>query len=136
MVWGCFAAGGTGASQNIWHHEEEKICGYTVLKQHLKTSPRWRSRMSLSNLGSDLHCRCIQMERRRIGKLIDKVEMFPPSSHCKDTEIIATLKGSGKEICLDVSAPWVKKIIEQILAKHKRNSYSPKTWNKRTSKKP
>ncbi|XP_029570261.1 interleukin-8-like [Salmo trutta] len=92
--------------------------------------------MSLSDVGSDLRCRCIQMERRRIGKVINKVEMFPPSSHCKDTEIIATLKGSGKEICLDVSAPWVKKIIEQILAKHKRNSYSPKTWNKRASKKP
>ncbi|CAB1347486.1 unnamed protein product [Coregonus sp. 'balchen'] len=75
--------------------------------------------MSLGDLGSDLRCRCIQMERRRIGKLIDKVEMFPPSSHCKDTEIIATLKGSSKEICLDVSALWVKKVIEQMLAKYK-----------------
>ncbi|CAB1348492.1 unnamed protein product [Coregonus sp. 'balchen'] len=73
--------------------------------------------MSLGNLGSDSRCRCIQTEGRRIGKLIEKVGIFPPSSHCKDTEIIATLKGSSKEICLDISAPWIKKFIEKMLAK-------------------
>ena len=27
MLWGCFAAGGTG-TQNRWHHEVGKLCGY------------------------------------------------------------------------------------------------------------
>ncbi|KAG7458459.1 hypothetical protein MATL_G00220380 [Megalops atlanticus] len=75
--------------------------------------------MSLRGLGLDLRCRCIETESRKIGKLIESVELFPPSSHCKDTEIIATLKGTGKEICLDTSAPWVKKVIEKILANQK-----------------
>nr|UFE16641.1 interleukin 8 [Tor putitora] len=72
--------------------------------------------MSLRGLGVDPRCRCIETESRRIGKHIASVELFPPSSHCKDTEIIATLKESGKEICLDPNAPWVKKVIEKIIA--------------------
>ncbi|XP_077061038.1 permeability factor 2 [Siphateles boraxobius] len=72
--------------------------------------------MSLRGVGVDLRCHCIKTESRRIGKHIESVELFPPSPHCKDTEIIATLKGSKKEICLDPTAPWVKKVIEKILA--------------------
>ncbi|XP_016106052.1 interleukin-8-like [Sinocyclocheilus grahami] len=72
--------------------------------------------MSLRGLGVDPRCRCIETESRRIGKQIESVELFPPSSHCKYTEIVATLKISGKEICLDPTAPWVKKVIEKIIA--------------------
>ncbi|KAK9980715.1 hypothetical protein ABG768_000304 [Culter alburnus] len=72
--------------------------------------------MSLRGLGVDLRCRCIKTESRRIGKLIESVELYPPSPHCKDTEIIATLKETKQEICLDPTAPWVKKVIEKILA--------------------
>ncbi|TRY88974.1 hypothetical protein DNTS_013345 [Danionella cerebrum] len=72
--------------------------------------------MSLRGLGVDPRCRCIETESRRIGKHIESVELFPPNPHCKDTEIIATLKGTGKEICLDPTAPWVKKVIEKIIA--------------------
>ncbi|XP_016103219.1 interleukin-8 [Sinocyclocheilus grahami] len=72
--------------------------------------------MSLRGLGVDPRCRCIETESRRIGKHIESVELFPPSPQCKDTEIIATLKGSRKEICLDPTAPWVKKVIEKIIA--------------------
>ncbi|KAJ8247623.1 hypothetical protein GJAV_G00248420 [Gymnothorax javanicus] len=71
--------------------------------------------MSVRGMGLDLRCRCIETESRRVGKLIESVELFPPSAHCKDTEIIATLKGTGQQICLDTSAPWVKKVIEKIL---------------------
>ncbi|XP_055061753.1 interleukin-8 [Misgurnus anguillicaudatus] len=67
-------------------------------------------------LGVDDRCRCINTESRRMGKLIEKIELFPPSSHCKDPEIIATLKETKQEICLDPAAPWVKKIIERIIA--------------------
>ncbi|KAJ8372648.1 hypothetical protein AAFF_G00280640 [Aldrovandia affinis] len=75
--------------------------------------------MSVSGIGVDLRCRCIETESRRMVKLIQSVEMFPPSAHCKDTEIIATLKRTGQKICLDPTAPWVKKVIQRIL-KNKR----------------
>lgn len=135
--------------------------------------------MSLQGAGVEPRCRCIGTESRRIGKLISRVELFSPSSHCKDTEIMwvtcaspymtpavccftvnsswpildvgfirsfclaisvesgheisvsrgndfftsliypdsATLKDSGKEICLDPNAPWVKKVIVNILSR-------------------
>ncbi|XP_030639614.1 interleukin-8-like [Chanos chanos] len=75
--------------------------------------------MSLTGVGADPRCRCIETESRFMGKLIEKVELFPPSPHCKDTEIIATLKHSGDKICLDTTAPWVKKVIDKILANKK-----------------
>ncbi|XP_064193942.1 interleukin-8 [Anguilla rostrata] len=75
--------------------------------------------MSVRGIGVDLRCRCIETESRRMAKLIQSVELFPPSAHCKDTEIIATLKGTGQQICLDTTAPWVKKVIEKILANKK-----------------
>ncbi|XP_060771890.1 C-X-C motif chemokine 2-like [Neoarius graeffei] len=61
-------------------------------------------------------CRCSGVESRRIGKLIEHVELFPPNPHCTHTEIIATLKGSRQQICLDTKAQWVKKVIEKIMA--------------------
>ncbi|KAK2906626.1 hypothetical protein QQF64_019857 [Cirrhinus molitorella] len=61
-------------------------------------------------------CRCTETESRRIGKHLESVELFPPSPHCKETEIIGTLKISGKEICLDPAALWVKKVIDKIIA--------------------
>ncbi|KAL0972996.1 hypothetical protein UPYG_G00197470 [Umbra pygmaea] len=76
--------------------------------------------LSLRGVGVDLRCQCIETESRRIGKLIEKVEIFPPSSHCKDTEIIATLKESQQEICLNGNAPWVQKLIERCWPQQKR----------------
>ncbi|XP_026768118.1 C-X-C motif chemokine 2 isoform X1 [Pangasianodon hypophthalmus] len=63
-------------------------------------------------------CRCSGVESRRVGKMIERVELFPPNPHCTHTEIIATLKGSGQQICLDTKAPWVMKVIEKIMANH------------------
>ncbi|XP_062864380.1 C-X-C motif chemokine 2 isoform X2 [Trichomycterus rosablanca] len=62
-------------------------------------------------------CRCSGVESRRVGKLIERVELFPPNAHCAHTELIATLKHSGKQICLDTKAHWVMKVIERIMAK-------------------
>nr|XP_020452733.1 interleukin-8-like isoform X1 [Monopterus albus]XP_020452734.1 interleukin-8-like isoform X2 [Monopterus albus] len=72
--------------------------------------------MSLRSLGVDLHCRCIQTESRPIGRHIQKMELIPANSHCEDTEIIATLKKTGEQVCLDPKAPWVKKVIEKIMS--------------------
>uniref|UniRef100_A0A3P9NY16 Permeability factor 2-like n=1 Tax=Poecilia reticulata TaxID=8081 RepID=A0A3P9NY16_POERE len=69
------------------------------------------------SLGVELHCRCIQTESRPIGRHIEKVELIPANSHCEETEIIATLKKDGQEVCLDPEAPWVKKVIQRIMAK-------------------
>uniref|UniRef100_A0A3P9NXZ0 Permeability factor 2-like n=1 Tax=Poecilia reticulata TaxID=8081 RepID=A0A3P9NXZ0_POERE len=72
------------------------------------------------SLGVELHCRCIQTESRPIGRHIEKVELIPANSHCEETEIIATLKKDGQEVCLDPEAPWVKKVIQRIMANKKR----------------
>ncbi|XP_038569456.1 permeability factor 2-like [Micropterus salmoides] len=76
--------------------------------------------MSLRSLGVELHCRCIQTESKPIGRHIAKVELIPANSHCEETEIIATLKKTGQEVCLDPEAPWVKKVIQKILSNKRR----------------
>ncbi|XP_058495508.1 interleukin-8-like [Solea solea] len=76
--------------------------------------------MSLTSVGVELHCRCIMTERRPIGRHIEKMEIIPGSSHCEETEIIATLKKTGKEVCLDPEAPWVKMVINRILSNRRR----------------
>ncbi|XP_071360085.1 interleukin-8 isoform X2 [Trachinotus anak] len=75
--------------------------------------------MSLRSLGMEQHCRCIQTESKPIGRHIEKVELIPANSHCEETEIIATLKKTGQEVCLDPEAPWVKRVIEKILSKRR-----------------
>ncbi|XP_064796830.1 uncharacterized protein LOC135516434 isoform X2 [Oncorhynchus masou masou] len=59
-------------------------------------------------------CMCIEKEARRIGRLISKIQLNPPSSSCNVVEIIATLKMSGQEVCLDVTSHWVRKILEKL----------------------
>ncbi|XP_046901042.1 permeability factor 2 [Hypomesus transpacificus] len=76
--------------------------------------------MSLGGLGANLRCQCIQTESKPIGRHIQKIQIIPAGSHCSDTEIIATLKQTGHEVCLDTKAPWVKKVIAKILANNKR----------------
>ncbi|XP_026158149.1 interleukin-8 [Mastacembelus armatus] len=75
--------------------------------------------MSLRSLGVALHCRCIQTESRRIGSLIEKIELIRPNSHCDETEIIATLKKTGEQVCLDPKAPWLKRVIAAIMSNTK-----------------
>ncbi|XP_032417833.1 interleukin-8 [Xiphophorus hellerii] len=84
------------------------------------TFPTISEGMSLRSLGVELHCRCIQTESRPIGRHIEKVELIPANSHCEETEIIATLKKNGQEVCLDPEALWVKKIIQRIMSNKKR----------------
>ncbi|XP_061627277.1 interleukin-8-like isoform X1 [Phyllopteryx taeniolatus] len=76
--------------------------------------------MALRSLGVELHCRCIQTESRPIGRHIEKVELIPANSHCEETEIIATLKKTGQEVCLDPHARWVTRVIERIIENSKR----------------
>nr|XP_046269120.1 interleukin-8-like [Scatophagus argus] len=70
--------------------------------------------ISLGDQGLPGRCQCITKERRPIGRYIGMVEVSLASSHCSDTEIIATLKKDGQKVCLDPDAPWVKKVLERI----------------------
>ncbi|XP_076003869.1 interleukin-8-like isoform X2 [Genypterus blacodes] len=76
--------------------------------------------MTLRSLGVELHCRCIQTESRPIVRHIEKVELIPANSHCEETEIIATLKKTGQEVCLDPEAPWVKRLVDRIMSSKSR----------------
>ncbi|XP_053193566.1 C-X-C motif chemokine 10-like [Scomber japonicus] len=58
-------------------------------------------------------CKCIMLEKQPIGRLIGMLEVNPANSHCKNLEIIATLKKDGNKICLDPNAPWVKKVLDR-----------------------
>uniref|UniRef100_A0A8C6L4E6 Chemokine interleukin-8-like domain-containing protein n=1 Tax=Nothobranchius furzeri TaxID=105023 RepID=A0A8C6L4E6_NOTFU len=76
-------------------------------------------------LGVEPHCRCIETESRRIGPRIAKFELISANSHCERLEIIATLKQSGKEVCLNPEAPWVRKLIENMIPKPRLPSLHP-----------
>nr|CAD97422.2 interleukin-8 [Melanogrammus aeglefinus] len=75
---------------------------------------------SLRGLGMELRCRCIQTESRPIGRHIGKMEIIPANSHCEESEIIATLKRTGQEVCLDGEAPWVKRLIAKMMSSRRR----------------
>ncbi|XP_077462043.1 permeability factor 2-like isoform X2 [Stigmatopora argus] len=75
--------------------------------------------MSEGSLGVEMHCRCIETERRMIRKLLANITLIPPNAHCQQTEIIATLK-KGRVVCLDPTAPWVKEEIENYLNNKQR----------------
>lgn len=86
--------------------------------------------MTLQRAG-ELRCQCVKKERTPIPlRQILNFEMIPKGPHCKHLEIIATVK-TGKEtsqdVCLDPTAPWVKRIIDRILDSSKTPEASAST---------
>ncbi|XP_051901471.1 interleukin-8-like [Pristis pectinata] len=64
----------------------------------------------------NIRCRCVHTERRKIpSKLIKLIQIFPSCKRCKHTEIIV-LSTSDHQICVQVTAPWVKKLLDDLLA--------------------
>ncbi|XP_059819359.1 interleukin-8-like [Hypanus sabinus] len=62
-----------------------------------------------------LRCHCTYKEERKIPtKQITKAIIYPSSTRCKHTEIIVTIT-SGYEICVKVTAAWVKNLIDYLL---------------------
>ncbi|KAF5888937.1 wolframin-like isoform X1, partial [Clarias magur] len=55
--------------------------------------------------------------------MIESVELFPPNPHCTHTEIIATLKSTGQQICLDPKAPWVMKNEAEVRALSRESKF-------------
>ncbi|KAM3937299.1 interleukin-8-like isoform 2-T2 [Leptodactylus fuscus] len=74
--------------------------------------------MALKKTG-ELRCQCVQKERTVIpAKQILNFEIIPKGPNCRHLEVIVTVK-TGKEtsqdICVDPTAPWVKRIIDRFL---------------------
>ncbi|OCT97276.1 alveolar macrophage chemotactic factor [Xenopus laevis] len=80
--------------------------------------------MSLTRI-QELRCLCIKTESKLIHpKHIKNIEVIPNGPHCKNVEVIVTLT-NGQDICLEPSAPWVKKIIDKILDSSKTPELTP-----------
>ncbi|NWQ69431.1 IL8 protein, partial [Neopipo cinnamomea] len=72
---------------------------------------------TLARSATELRCQCIGTHSRFIHpKFIQNVNLTPSGPHCKNVEVIATLK-DGREVCLEPTASWVKLIIKAILDK-------------------
>ncbi|XP_048366361.1 interleukin-8-like [Sphaerodactylus townsendi] len=72
---------------------------------------------SLARMGGELRCQCINTYSKFIHpRNIQDVTLTPSGPHCKNVEVIATLK-DGREVCLEPTAPWVKTIVKAILDK-------------------
>uniref|UniRef100_A0A8C6NNZ0 Chemokine interleukin-8-like domain-containing protein n=1 Tax=Nothobranchius furzeri TaxID=105023 RepID=A0A8C6NNZ0_NOTFU len=100
-----------------FHSFRSEIC-LIVCHLHFMTMCNFNlTGRSVRSLGVEPHCRCIETESRRIGPRIAKFELISANSHCERLEIIATLKQSGKEVCLNPEAPWVRKLIENMIPK-------------------
>ncbi|XP_038614674.1 C-X-C motif chemokine 10-like [Tachyglossus aculeatus] len=71
-------------------------------------------------------CRCLENSTYFIHpNALAKLEFLPKSSSCGKNEVIATLKKSKEEICLNPDSRDVKKLLDTILKKkqslHKKN---------------
>ncbi|XP_062430248.1 interleukin-8 isoform X1 [Rhea pennata] len=80
---------------------------------------------ALARMGNELRCQCITTHSKFIHpKSIQDVKLTQSGPHCKNVEVIATLK-DGREVCLEPTAPWVQLIVKAILAKAQSNTDTP-----------
>ncbi|XP_068127225.1 interleukin-8-like isoform X2 [Hyperolius riggenbachi] len=80
--------------------------------------------MSIQRSTTDLRCQCIKLETKQISKsVMDSVELIPSGPHCKNLEVIITLK-TGGQVCVDPSAPWVDRIVKILLERQKNEQES------------
>ncbi|NXG85585.1 IL8 protein, partial [Stercorarius parasiticus] len=72
---------------------------------------------ALARMGTELRCQCIATHSKFIPpRSIQDVKLTQSGPHCKNVEVIATLK-DGREVCLEPTATWVQTIVKAILAK-------------------
>ncbi|XP_006133946.1 C-X-C motif chemokine 10 [Pelodiscus sinensis] len=61
-------------------------------------------------------CSCIDKGSDFIlRKALGKIEVIPKSSSCDHVEIIATLKPSGEQRCLNPNSKWVQKLMTALI---------------------
>uniref|UniRef100_A0A8C4VUQ8 Chemokine interleukin-8-like domain-containing protein n=1 Tax=Gopherus evgoodei TaxID=1825980 RepID=A0A8C4VUQ8_9SAUR len=68
-----------------------------------------KGRCSCIDKGSDF----IQQKQKALGK----IEVIPKSSSCDHVEIIATLKPTGEQKCLNPNSKWVRKMVTALVKK-------------------
>ncbi|NXP16680.1 IL8 protein, partial [Scytalopus superciliaris] len=62
-------------------------------------------------------CQCISTHSKFIPpKMVQDVRLSKGGPHCKNVEIIATLK-DGREVCLEPTALWVRLAVKALLAR-------------------
>ncbi|NXU45638.1 IL8 protein, partial [Drymodes brunneopygia] len=62
-------------------------------------------------------CQCINTHSKFISpKSIQDVRISLRGPHCKNVEIIATLK-DGREVCVEPAAPWIQLTVKALLAR-------------------
>ncbi|NXI82564.1 IL8 protein, partial [Rhipidura dahli] len=67
--------------------------------------------------GGGFQCQCISTHSKFIPpKIIQDVRVSQRRPHCKNVEIIATLK-DGREVCVEPTAPWVRLTVKALLAR-------------------
>ncbi|XP_013923449.1 PREDICTED: interleukin-8-like [Thamnophis sirtalis] len=72
---------------------------------------------SLSRVGLELRCQCIETySNPSLRGHIASVNLIKSGPHCSSIQVIATLK-DGRQVCLDPTALWVKRVITNLLEK-------------------
>ncbi|PIO39421.1 Interleukin-8 [Aquarana catesbeiana] len=78
--------------------------------------------MSLLRSATELRCQCVKLETKQIStKIMANIEVIPSGPHCKNVEVIITLK-DGNKVCVDPSASWVERIIKLILERQQNEA--------------
>ncbi|XP_042712275.1 C-X-C motif chemokine 10-like isoform X2 [Chrysemys picta bellii] len=63
-------------------------------------------------------CSCTEKGSNSIQqKALKKIEVFPKSSSCDHVEIIATMKVTGEQRCLNPNSKWVQKMMTTLIKK-------------------
>ncbi|XP_068044242.1 interleukin-8-like [Anomalospiza imberbis] len=79
-------------------------------------------------------CQCISTHSKFIPpKTIQDVRLSRRGPHCKNVEIIATLR-DGREVCLEPTAPWIRLTVKALLARTRDNVESPVKEKSRKNK--
>ncbi|KAG6931987.1 chemokine (C-X-C motif) ligand 10 [Chelydra serpentina] len=71
-----------------------------------------QGRCSCTGKGSDF------IQRKALGK----IEVIPKSSSCDHVEIIATMKPTGEQRCLNPNSKWVQKMMTALIKKRSSQS--------------
>ncbi|KAM4049755.1 interleukin-8-like [Anomaloglossus baeobatrachus] len=75
-------------------------------------------------IAGELRCQCVKTESKPIPlRQILNFAIIPKGAHCRNLEVIATVKTgkeTSQEICLEPTAPWVKRIIDKTLDSSKK----------------
>ncbi|KAM9677508.1 alveolar macrophage chemotactic factor-like [Trichechus inunguis] len=70
----------------------------------------------------ELRCVCLDFTPGIHPKMISNLQVIAAGPQCPKVEVIAYLKKSQKEVCLDPTAPLIKKIVQRILDSGKKKN--------------